>query len=484
MSDILWFDPASQKYSRINKNGIINRSSVNDIKWVPGSENLFVAAMDDGELIVFDKEREDVPFVSEEIELDGAPSSFGLTAMAAGGAAQYGGPGSPDIRAHDTSQGTSDAPRSPVMVGFAPGTTAGEPPSLSTSPLNDLATLRSKFRILKSVSSPHQTKNPVAVYKLSHLSVTQLAFSPDNRHLAVVLEDCTLRIIDFLAEEQLDIFHAYYGGLNCVAWSPDGKYLVTGGQDDLVTIWSMREKRLVARCQGHTSFVRAVAFDPFRCECEKGEYRFGSVGDDCRLLLWDFSPAMVHRPKHQTHRHRNSTITAASHHQPTLSLSLTQTMTHNDVQRRPVFTVNHPVEKRSATAQLPPILSKKVSDDPLYSIVFFEHGIMTSSLEGHIRTWDRCSHDAMSPQQQAQPQSPAPLSPTMQPPRKPSAAISAVMSDGGEVPFANHNWNASGIQTNMWNDASGWKSREDRLGSQSTGQASLQSNLSPSQSRA
>ena len=49
----------------------------------------------------------------------------------------------------------------------------------------------------------------------------------------------------------------------CVCWSPDGKYAVTGGEDDLVTVWSFEQKRVVARGEGHKSYINAVAFDPF-----------------------------------------------------------------------------------------------------------------------------------------------------------------------------------------------------------------------------
>lgn len=62
-----------------------------------------------------------------------------------------------------------------------------------------------------------------------------------------------------------------------------------------MTIWSLRERKIVARCQGHNSWVSTVAFDPWRCD--ERTYRFGSVGDDCRLLLWDFSVGMLHRPR-------------------------------------------------------------------------------------------------------------------------------------------------------------------------------------------
>lgn len=80
-----------------------------------------------------------------------------------------------------------------------------------------------------------------------------------------------------------------------MTWSPDGKYVLTGGQDDLVSIWSLNERQIVARCPGHDSWVTAVAFDPWRCDDKT--YRFGSVGEDCKLLLWDFNVGMLHRPK-------------------------------------------------------------------------------------------------------------------------------------------------------------------------------------------
>lgn len=84
-----------------------------------------------------------------------------------------------------------------------------------------------------------------------------------------------------------------------MCWSPDGKYILTGGQDDLVSIWSLNERRIVARCPGHHSWVSCVAFDPWRCD--ERNYRFGSVGEDRRLLLWDFSVGMLHRPKGVSH---------------------------------------------------------------------------------------------------------------------------------------------------------------------------------------
>ena len=57
------------------------------------------------------------------------------------------------------------------------------------------------IQINKSVHSKNQKFNPVAAWKLSNQRINAFAFSPDNRHLAVVSEDGSLRIIDYLKEE-------------------------------------------------------------------------------------------------------------------------------------------------------------------------------------------------------------------------------------------------------------------------------------------
>jgi len=54
--------------------------------------------------------------------------------------------------------------------------------------------------VKKSVYSKNQKTNPVSLWKISNQRINSYAFSPDNRHLAVVSEDGTLRIIDYLKE--------------------------------------------------------------------------------------------------------------------------------------------------------------------------------------------------------------------------------------------------------------------------------------------
>ncbi|KAF9357123.1 hypothetical protein BGX26_004240 [Mortierella sp. AD094] len=153
----------------------------------------------------------------------------------------------------------------------------------------------------------HGKYNPISHWQVTKKPITAFAFSPDLQHVAVVSMDGCLRVIDFRSERLLDTFSAYFGALSCVCWSPDGKYILTGGQDDLVTIWSFKDQRIVARCQGHQSYVTGVAFDPWRCD--ERNYRFGSVGEDAKLLLWDFSVGALHKPKAAASQRRGSNAT-------------------------------------------------------------------------------------------------------------------------------------------------------------------------------
>ncbi|RMZ86352.1 hypothetical protein DV736_g6422, partial [Chaetothyriales sp. CBS 134916] len=326
-SDIIWYEPISQKYARINKNGTINSTPVTKIRWIPGSENHFLASHMDGCLVVYDKEKEDTPFVSEE--------------------------------SIDEGLGLDD---------------------------DDYSTLN----ITKSVNSANQKANPVACWKLSNQAISDFAFSPDSRHLAVVAEDGYLRIIDYLQEKLTDVYCSYYGGFTCVTFSPDGKYALTGGQDDLISIWSMAERQIIARCPGHASWVTAVAFDPWRCD--DNTYRFGSVGEDCKLLLWDFSVSMLNRPKGALGRTRGSVSaqSASLMRHRTESASIINRI-RSDSNRSQSFKqpeldedaefINHNVEPQSRTAQLPPIMVKTIDKHPLCGIVFQEDCIITSCLE-------------------------------------------------------------------------------------------------------
>lgn len=109
------------------------------------------------------------------------------------------------------------------------------------------------------------SRNPLYkwVFNTENCCINEFCFSPCGSNLAIVSQDGFLRVFHYDTMELLGIARSYFGGFLCVCWSPDGKYIVVGGEDDLVTVWSLHERRVVARGQGHRSWVSVVAFDPY-----------------------------------------------------------------------------------------------------------------------------------------------------------------------------------------------------------------------------
>lgn len=202
------------------------------------------------------------------------------------------------------------------------------------------------------------TRNPLYRWVIGEGCINEFAFSPCSRYLAVSSQDGYLRVFDYNSMELLGAMKSYFGGLLCVCWSPDGKYIVTGGEDDLVTVWSFPDRTVVCRGAGHKSWVNVVSFDPYTsCVPEDGcdfngsdddftrtshkmrqnsksdsvtmdnsdggskrnstdvqalnitSYRFGSVGQDTMLCIWDLTEDVLHQPVGRT---RTSTVLNAN----------------------------------------------------------------------------------------------------------------------------------------------------------------------------
>ena len=464
--DLLWLDPISSRYARINKGGAITTSPVTQVRWLPGSENLFMAAHADGSLIVYDRDREDSSDFAPAT-WTGTPSSSSalqaaqslpipVTATVAGGEVQevlrspsesptdpiapFTRPGMGQRTATESTATTADATegangslssgsvgvgRNGSILGPAPltranarsGNDADEPAMLVTKPgAAPIASGLPSGASMKSASSVHSINpmgtsgkgketpwaklNPVSHWRISHTKITDFAFSPDFAHVAIVAEDGVLRIADINSERLLDTFESYFGGLSTVAWSPDGKFLLTGGQDDLVTVWAPREGRIVARCQGHTSFVTGLAWDPWRWRDDERTYRFASVGEDCKLILWDFSSAALNRPKaHMLGSHHagrrsslGSTFSLLDKNRSPSSLGGRRSMerpspiSHSYISQE---TLRHPALPRSEVAVLQPVVTVDLDGELLTGVRFNPESIVVLRKNASIDTFTR-----------------------------------------------------------------------------------------------
>ncbi|KAI3363794.1 hypothetical protein L3Q82_001402 [Scortum barcoo] len=281
---------------------------------------------------------------------------------------------------------------------------------------------------------------------------------------------------------------SYFGGLLCVCWSPDGRYIVAGGEDDLVTVWSFSDCRVIARGHGHKSWVSVVAFDHCTTSVEDGDppaefsgsdedfheqihfgagrdransahsrlskrnstdsrpvsvtYRFGSVGQDTQLCLWDLTEDILfpHLPLSRTRTHTNvmSATSPPATGQTTTATTTTTVSTTNPsgtnvcnpvvarlaqgarhekdhkrnhsmghISSKSSDKLNQLSSSRTAKAEaaktlgttlcprmedvplLEPLVCKKIAHERLTVLIFLEDCLVTACQEGFVCTWAR-----------------------------------------------------------------------------------------------
>ncbi|XP_017264491.1 WD repeat-containing protein 20 [Kryptolebias marmoratus] len=301
-------DPIKKETSKLfNEERLIDKSRVTCVRWVPGSESLFLVAHSSGSMYLYNMEN-------------------------------------------------------------TCGTTAPHYQLLKQGENYAVHTCKSK-----------SARNPLLRWTVGDGALNEFAFSPDGKFLACASQDGFLRVFGFDAAELHGTMKSYFGGLLCVCWSPDGRYIVAGGEDDLVTVWSFLDCKVIARGHGHKSWVSVVAFDHCTTSVEDGDppaefsgsdedfheqihlgagrdransshsqlskrnstdsrpvsvtYRFGSVGQDTQLCLWDLTEDILfpHLPLSRTRTHTNvmNASSSPATGQTITTVSITTTTTNS-----------------------------------------------------------------------------------------------------------------------------------------------------------
>ncbi|KAH8825998.1 WD40 repeat-like protein [Flagelloscypha sp. PMI_526] len=111
-------------------------------------------------------------------------------------------------------------------------------------------------------------------------SVTSVAFSPDGKRVVSGSRDDNVQIWDAESGAQVAKIDGHGSSVTSVAFSPDGKRVVSGSRDHNVQIWDAESGAQVAKIDGHGSSVTSVAFSP-----DGKRVVFGSL-DNC-VRIWD-----------------------------------------------------------------------------------------------------------------------------------------------------------------------------------------------------
>jgi WD40 repeat protein len=107
-----------------------------------------------------------------------------------------------------------------------------------------------------------------------------VAFNPKTGQLACGGSDGTIRIIDPVSRRLLQALLGHSGPVTCLAWSPDGQTLASGGGEWLVRLWEGRTGPKKLRIlPGHTGLVRSISWSP------DGK-RLATASDNQTVRVW------------------------------------------------------------------------------------------------------------------------------------------------------------------------------------------------------
>jgi WD40 repeat protein len=134
----------------------------------------------------------------------------------------------------------------------------------------------------------------IMTFKGHSSAVKTVAFSPDGKRLAsasgssrkkgVEVPFIELKVWDAANGHELLSMEGHTGAINSVAFSPDGKRLVTASNDGTVKLWDTDSGEDVLTLRGHTSGVKSVAFSP-------DGNRLASASNDA-ILIWNASKSL------------------------------------------------------------------------------------------------------------------------------------------------------------------------------------------------
>jgi len=110
-------------------------------------------------------------------------------------------------------------------------------------------------------------------------SVNSVAFSPDGRQIVTSSADSTAKLWDASTGRELLTLH--HGRIiSSVAFSPDGRRIVTGGWDNTARVWDAGTGRELFALKGHGGWIFAVAFSP------DGQ-KIATGSGDYTVRIWD-----------------------------------------------------------------------------------------------------------------------------------------------------------------------------------------------------
>ncbi len=93
--------------------------------------------------------------------------------------------------------------------------------------------------------------------------MTCLAFSPDGNYLASGGKDKTVKIWNLYEENNIPTILKHTQNIYCIVFSPDSKYLASASGDYSIKIWNIKEGNLIASSKSEIPiYYKCIVYSP------------------------------------------------------------------------------------------------------------------------------------------------------------------------------------------------------------------------------
>lgn len=157
---------------------------------------------------------------------------------------------------------------------------------------------------------PRDKTPPVMILKGHKDWINSVAVSPDGKYLVTASRDRTIKIWDAAAGKEVKTLEKNPGNVRSAIFSPDGKAVVSasGGWNKKekkwegeIKFWDPQSGKELRTLKGHSDEIRALAFSP------DGKYLV-TAGEDQTAIIWDVQTG---KELHTLKGHKETILSAA-----------------------------------------------------------------------------------------------------------------------------------------------------------------------------
>ena len=155
------------------------------------------------------------------------------------------------------------------------------------------------------------TLSLIQIKKLTNEKVRNIDFNYTTSEIAVALGDHKVLVFDLQTLDHKTNFMAHQSAVYVVRYSPDGKFLLTGGKDAHLNIWNVENYEVIRSIPAHNWAIYDIVFNP-------DATLFATASRDKTIKIWDAKShellKRITKTKFEGHTHSVNKLFWSSYH--------------------------------------------------------------------------------------------------------------------------------------------------------------------------